>query len=144
MQRWPITPALQNFLNSIGLGFIATLDYPLRVDRCMINILVNHYDPDQTCFIFNGIRYYFSLVDVQIITGLRVDGKPVLGRLGARNIMCQNAFGLTPPDNAFEKAKIKFTWLFQEFAGLQVAEGDPLWLPYLRAFFILYWIVYYT
>ncbi|KAL6176612.1 hypothetical protein ACLB2K_053245 [Fragaria x ananassa] len=67
-------------------------------------------------------RYYFSLVDVQIITGLRVDGKPVLGRLGARNIMCQNAFGLTPPDNAFEKAKIKFTWLFQEFAGLQVAE----------------------
>lgn len=50
--------------------------------------------------------------------------------------MCRDAFGQTPPDRAFDKAKIKLTWLVEQFASLEVVEGDPLWLPYLRAFFL--------
>lgn len=57
----------------MGLGF--------QVDKTMIDILVRCYNKDDGSFIFNENRCYFNLVDVQIITGLRVDGKPVLGRM---------------------------------------------------------------
>lgn len=70
----------------------------------MVQVLVNHYNPEQSCFIFNGIPYYFRLVDVQIITGLRVDGKQVLDRLVNHEIICENAFGRIPQKKAFVKA----------------------------------------
>lgn len=68
---------------------------------------------NQKCFIFNGIFHCFSLVDIHIVTGLWVDGKSILGRIGKQKVLRMNDFEWKPSDDAFSKVKIN--WLLSTF-----------------------------
>lgn len=78
---WPVTPHLQRYLDSIGLGFLSRFQSGIRLDISMVSALVSKYDVDRCCFRLNNEDLYFGLVDVNIISGLRIDGKPVMGHL---------------------------------------------------------------
>lgn len=130
---------LESFLNSIGLGFFKEFKYDMRVDRTMVNILIQFYDRGKKCFIFNGIHRHFSLIDVHILTGMRVDGMPVMSRIVADpKILFTHAFDMEPPlSGAFDGGKIRLACLRATYSDLVVAPSDPGWLPYLRAYFFV-------
>lgn len=144
LKKWPISQALQSWLDRIGFGFLSGLNQnETKIDRKLVKYLVTSYNKNSSCFEFNGIQLFFSLIDVYMLTGLPVTGKPVLGHTDDKFVLFDKAFPSVQimdckdkSSSIFEKAKIKTTWLLNRFSSLQVNEGDPLWDEYRRAFML--------
>lgn len=143
LKKWPISVALQSWLDRIGFGFLSKLNQhksDIRLDRKLVKYIVTSYNKDSHCFEFNGIQFYFSLIDVYLLTGLPVSGEPVVGRLNESIILFNKAFPTFHVDckaeNMFRKGKLLTSWLRDKFSSLEVYEGDALWDEYRRAFML--------
>lgn len=104
----------------------------------MVNTLIRYYSWDQQCFIFNGISFYFSLVDVRILTGLPIEGLPVIGTVGGYHRLFSDAFELEANDegNPITGGKIRLSWLRDRFSDLDIDHDHPRWPAYIRAYFL--------
>ncbi|XP_021818345.1 protein MAIN-LIKE 2-like [Prunus avium] len=132
--RWPITEELREALTRIGLGFFERFKFQMRLDCTMVNALLRHFDRNLKCFTFNGNSLYFSLVDVLLITGMPVDGRPVIGRIGKTENLFFNAFGIDPPPESLDGGRIRLSWLREKYSNNPVRSDEDGWAHYLRAY----------
>ncbi|CAB4301979.1 unnamed protein product [Prunus armeniaca] len=132
--RWPITEDLREALTRIGLGFFERFKFQMRLDCTMVNALLRHYDRNLKCFTFNGYSLYFSLVDVLLITGMPIDGRPVIGRIGKTETLFLNAFGINPPPESLDGGRIRLSWLRENYSNNPVRPDEDGWAHYLRAY----------
>ncbi|KAH0994518.1 hypothetical protein GBA52_018382 [Prunus armeniaca] len=132
--RWPITEELREALTRIGLGFFEHFKFQMRLDCTMVNALLRHYDRNLKCFIFNGNSLYFSLVDVLLITGMPIEGRPVIGRIGKTENLFFNAFGIDPPPESLDGGRIRLSWLREKYSNNPVRPDEDGWAHYLRAY----------
>ncbi|BFG32857.1 hypothetical protein CerSpe_191310 [Prunus speciosa] len=132
--RWPITEELREALTRMGLGFFERFRFQMRLDCTMVNALLRHYDRNLKCFTFNGYSLYFSLVDVLLITGMPIDGRPVIGRLGKTKSLFLNAFGIDPPPQSLDGGRIRLSWLRENYSNNPVRPDEDGWAYYLRAY----------
>ncbi|BBH04001.1 serine/threonine phosphatase 7 [Prunus dulcis] len=70
------------------------------------------------------LREAINRMDVLLITGMPIDGRPVIGRLGKTRRLFLNAFGIDPPPESLDGGGL----------GLVVRPDEDGWAYYLRAY----------
>lgn len=79
--RWSLDPRVLQKLNGTGFEFLRLFSKRTCHDTGLLKALIKSYEHDVGCFIFGrgGIKLYFGLKDVYLITGLPIDVKVVSG-----------------------------------------------------------------
>ncbi|OMO69254.1 hypothetical protein COLO4_29177 [Corchorus olitorius] len=130
-----IEPAAKQKLEGTGFDNLLKLTSPAKRRLNLLTALVDTYDYERRCLRFGGdINLFFGLGDVLRITGLPIDGKPVIVKDVDARYLCQKYLGKT---ELFKEhlAGIPFAKLREfgtSFEGRNNLEGQELEF-YVRA-----------
>ncbi|KAG5561486.1 hypothetical protein RHGRI_004512 [Rhododendron griersonianum] len=99
----------------------------ITLDRAFITALIERWWPETHTFHLRSGESTVTLHDVEIITGLPVDGRPVTrdSRFDKKKKkeLCERLLGLDPPGEVMSGFKVSLKWLRDNF-DRKVKEGD--------------------
>lgn len=108
---------VEPYLHQARLGSIVEIGNN-RIDNHLITALVERWRPETHTFHLPPGEMTITLQDVQIITGLPIDGVAVMGsKKRAWKDLCANLLGLVPPQNDLKGGKIELGFLDEHFSG---------------------------
>ncbi|KAM0983716.1 hypothetical protein ACFX2C_011226 [Malus domestica] len=118
LSQWKVDQRVLGALEGTGLDNLYTLATIVgrnAHDNSMIDALVRHYDVRDRCFKINNQNLFFGLEDVLLITGLPVEGTPVIK--STTNIHAlENLLGGVPESELKDKSNaVNLSWLQKEF-----------------------------
>ncbi|KAG5529354.1 hypothetical protein RHGRI_029910 [Rhododendron griersonianum] len=120
------SPRIVELIYQAGFGGILEMPF-ITLDRAFITALIERWRPETHTFHLRSGESTVTLQDVEIITGLPVDGRPVTGDSrfdkDKKKDICERLLGLDPPGEVMSGFKVSLKWLRDNFDG-KVEEGD--------------------
>ncbi|KAF7112702.1 hypothetical protein RHSIM_RhsimUnG0202400 [Rhododendron simsii] len=120
------SPRIVELIYQAGFGGILEMPF-ITLDRAFITALIERWRPETHTFHLRSGEATVTLQDVEIITGLAVDGRPVTGDSrfddDKKKELCDRLLGLNPPGEVMSGFKVSLKWLRDNFNG-KVDEGD--------------------
>ncbi|XP_058200873.1 serine/threonine-protein phosphatase 7 long form homolog [Rhododendron vialii] len=120
------SPRIVELIYQAGFGGILEMPF-ITLDRAFITALIERWRPETHTFHLRSGESTVTLQDVEIITGLAVDGRPVTGDSrfdkDKKKELCERLLGLDPPGEVMSGFKVSLKWLRDNFNG-KVEEGD--------------------
>ncbi|XP_065877031.1 serine/threonine-protein phosphatase 7 long form homolog [Euphorbia lathyris] len=127
---------LHNYIRRAGFEEIVKVG-GISVDYSLITALVERWRPETHTFHLTVGEATITLQDVEVLTGLRVDGNAVTGSANYNFAQtCELLLGVVPPPNVMRGKQIKLTWLDTQFQYLQPNARDDIVRCYARAFLL--------
>ncbi|KAH7862907.1 hypothetical protein Vadar_010985 [Vaccinium darrowii] len=122
-RRW-CRPPLCRSSSDAGFGGLLNMQY-MQLDLALLTALVERWRPETHTFHFTSAEATVALQDVEIITGLSVDGGPVTGSTDLNwEQMVLDLLGLELQNAPWRRGnKVTLQWLWGHFNG-QVQETD--------------------
>lgn len=118
LSQWKVDQRVLEALEGAGLDNLYTLATIVgrnAHDNSMIDALVRHYDVRDRCFKINNQNLFFGLEDVLLITGLPVEGTPVIKTTTNIHAL-ENLLGGVPESELKDKSNaVNLSWLQKEF-----------------------------
>lgn len=151
LKKWNVDARVQERIKGTGFdGLLRLTTFPVNPSLPLLHALIECYDIESRCFVFNNHKLVFGLEDVLYITGLPVDGDPVTVSNAIHldgNVLCKQYLGLCPTRNQTKNKNssrkgceqtIKLNWLRQNFEAVpEHIDRDSPWIePYVRAFIL--------
>ncbi|KAL0371435.1 UNVERIFIED_CONTAM: hypothetical protein Sangu_0461600 [Sesamum angustifolium] len=109
-----------------------------KLKSSLVEAFLSTYDSDNKCFILDkAISLYLGLEHVYHISGLLVDGNPII--CGDMNVkrLCAELLGVDS-ENGRIKSEVSFKWLEEHFEEVRecIGEDDPDLERYIRAYLL--------
>ncbi|KAI8570238.1 hypothetical protein RHMOL_Rhmol01G0018700 [Rhododendron molle] len=123
------SPRIVELIYQAGFGGILEMPF-ITLDRAFITALVERWRPETHTFHLRSGESTVTLQDVEIITGLAVDGRPVTGDTrfdqDKKKELCERLLGLNPPGEVMSGFKVSLKWLRDNFNGKVEEEDDEV------------------
>ncbi|KAG5548714.1 hypothetical protein RHGRI_014164 [Rhododendron griersonianum] len=123
------SPRIVQLIYEAGFGGILEMPF-LTLDRAFITALIERWRPETHTFHLHSGESTVTLQDVEIITGLAVDGRPVTGDTRfdqkKKKELCERLLGLDPPGEVMSGFKVSLKWLRDNFNGKVEEEDDEV------------------
>ncbi|XP_058223249.1 serine/threonine-protein phosphatase 7 long form homolog [Rhododendron vialii] len=120
------SPRIVELIYQAGFGGILEMPF-ITLDRAFITALIERWRPETHTFHLRSGESTVTLQDVEIITGLAVNCRPVTGDSrfdkDKKKELCERLLGLDPPGEVMSGFKVSLKWLRDNFNG-KVEEGD--------------------
>ncbi|KAH7848784.1 hypothetical protein Vadar_007853 [Vaccinium darrowii] len=118
------SPPILKLIKQAGFFGLLNMQY-MQLDLALLTALVERWRPETHTFHFPSGETTVTLQDVEVITGLPIDGKPVIGRTDLDWAqMVEELLGIRLEDGAKKRGhKVTLQWLRENFNG-QVGEND--------------------
>nr|GLL37542.1 hypothetical protein Saspl_014046 [Ipomoea trifida] len=114
---------IERLLRQSGFYGVTRLGY-MKLDHHLITALVEHWRPEVHAFHLPFGEVTITLQDVEVLLGLKVDGRPVIGKMDQsiviRFAQIETLLGFTPTANDFNSTTIKISSLDRHVATFQV------------------------
>ncbi|XP_031255458.1 protein MAINTENANCE OF MERISTEMS-like [Pistacia vera] len=135
LKDWRLDDRVKSFLcNSRIYKYISELD-AVRVDTKLVSFLCNSYEDGH--FHIGNHRLYLGLQDIFYLTGLPIDGKPVISNSQDIDGLCERLLGRIPPKkNVVKSGYVGLKWLKEEFEEVNVPADSPDIHRYVRAYLL--------
>ncbi|XP_055960211.1 protein MAIN-LIKE 2-like [Mercurialis annua] len=138
MADWNPDPRVLAKIQHLSISEYWRIKY-FKSRQCLLSDLCsNFYDDANDCFIIGENRLTITLEDVHYLSGLPIDGKPLVIADPANIIdECVKLLGRVNPDD--KKGWISFKWLKTTYSVVPpgIEEDDRVFLYYVRAY-VLY------
>ncbi|KAI8537178.1 hypothetical protein RHMOL_Rhmol09G0004700 [Rhododendron molle] len=123
------SPRIVELTYQVGFGGILEMPF-ITLDRAFITALIERWRPETHTFHLRSGESTVTLQDVEIITGLAVDGRPVTGDTrfdqDKKKELCERLLGLNPPGEVMSGFKVSLKWLRENFDGKIEEEDDEV------------------
>ncbi|KAI8550005.1 hypothetical protein RHMOL_Rhmol06G0070200 [Rhododendron molle] len=123
------SPRIVELTYQAGFGGILEMPF-ITLDRAFITALIERWRPETHTFHLRLGESTVTLQDVEIITGLAVDGRPVTGDTrfdqDKKKELCERLLGLNPPGEVMSGFKVSLKWLRENFDGKIEEEDDEV------------------
>ena len=113
-----IRPEMAILLRDTGFFGLAHMDVSY-CDWHLITALVERWRPETHTFHMPDGECTITLQDVAILTGLPIEGRPVISRLPNSYVdLCKNLLGIAPPPEDIRGALVRSSWFRIHFSAL--------------------------
>ncbi|KAI8567220.1 hypothetical protein RHMOL_Rhmol02G0104000 [Rhododendron molle] len=124
-----LSPRIVELIYQAGFGGILEMPF-ITLDHAFITALIERWRPETHTFHLRSGESTVTLQDVEIITGLAVDGRPVTGDTrfdqDKKKELCERLLGLNPPGEVMSGFKVSLKWLRENFDGKIEEEDDEV------------------
>ncbi|XP_028099456.1 serine/threonine-protein phosphatase 7 long form homolog [Camellia sinensis] len=119
-------------------GFCRLIHVPfIQLGWHLIVVIVERWRSETHTFHLTSGEVTITLQDVNILSGLRVDGNAVSGNTGYDwPVICNRLLGTVPPTNQLKGSRLNMTWLSQTCGNLPIDVDDVIVQRYARAFIL--------
>ncbi|KAI8572537.1 hypothetical protein RHMOL_Rhmol01G0207200 [Rhododendron molle] len=123
------SPRIVELIYQAGFGGILEMPF-ITLDHAFITALVERWRPEIHTFHLRSGESTVTLQDVEIITGLAVNGRPVTRDTrfdqDKKKELCERLLGLNPPGEVMSGFKVSLKWLRDNFNGKVEEEDDEV------------------
>nr|GMC68115.1 serine/threonine-protein phosphatase 7 long form homolog [Ipomoea batatas] len=131
---------IERLLREAGFLAITRLGY-MKLDHHLITALVERWRPEVHAFHLPFGEVTITLQDVEVLLGLKVDGRPVIGKIDQSKLVrfaqIENLLGFTPNQDGFNSTVLKITSLERHVAAFDVLCGCRTTLMHYRNFVMM-------
>jgi hypothetical protein len=111
-----------SYIKWAGLYGLYTLGF-IQLDWALITALVERWRTKTRTFHLPYDEMTIALEDVEVLLGLKVDGKPLVGSTQEDwPEFCQRLLSVTPPRNELDGGRINMCWLTKQFEVANVVK----------------------
>nr|GMD56019.1 serine/threonine-protein phosphatase 7 long form homolog [Ipomoea batatas] len=118
---------IDRLLREAGFLAITRLGY-MKLDHHLITALVERWRPEVHAFHLPLGEVTIILQDVEVLLGLKVDGRPVIGKIDQSNLVrftqIENLLGFTPNQDDFNTTVLKITSLEAHVAAFDMGVAN--------------------
>lgn len=108
-------PRIVSYITRAGLYGLYALGF-IQLDWALITALVERWRTETHTFHLPYGEMTITLEDVEVLLGLKVDGKALVGSTQEDwPEFCQRLLGVTPPRNELDGGRINMCWLSEQF-----------------------------
>ncbi|GMQ02938.1 hypothetical protein CsSME_00048949 [Camellia sinensis var. sinensis] len=124
------------YLERVGFYGLIHVSF-IQLDWYLITALVERWRSETRTFHLTSGEVTISLQDVNILSGLQVDGNAVTGNTGYDWLaICNRLLGTVPSTNQLKGLRLNMTWLSQTCDNLPIDADDVIIQRYARAFIL--------
>ncbi|CAI9094354.1 OLC1v1030079C1 [Oldenlandia corymbosa var. corymbosa] len=129
--QWKIDPKVEEMVKHSSLFKLASSLSSHKIDKELVSMFVDRYNVDDSCFHIGRHRLYMGLEDIMYLTGLPIDGNPVIGSSTNLLDLYNDLLGKSPDgmrnegDDQIGKVVVNCLWLKDNFEKDLSSEEIP-------------------
>ncbi|KAH7865052.1 hypothetical protein Vadar_001673 [Vaccinium darrowii] len=118
----PLSQPVIQLIRQAGFGSLLVMPF-MQLDLGLLTALVERWRPETHTFHFPSAEATVTLQDVEVIMGLPINGRPVIGKTDLPwEQMVKQLLGCELPEEMRKGNKVSMAWLRQHFPG-RVSDG---------------------